>query len=165
MSTRLGVFAVAIVAGTVALRAQQIGVPAQAPPLAQGLEAWAEVFFSDAHSVTQGAPMYGGRRSTLLAAPLPTIELGTGESFCIFGKGDQRRHGWQVHVARIGGGAGVLAVDLEVTRVKSENAQPSVFRLSLKPGASVPLDYLTPDPGPSADQCGAIGMLLRVGLK
>lgn len=50
-------------------------------------------------------------------------------------------------------------------RSKIDDLQKTSVQLTLKPGDSIPLDYMVAEPLPLGRTCKAVGMLLRIGLK
>src|SRR5262245_59875284 len=97
----------------------------------------------------------------------------TSETLCVFSTEPKRHpagYGRQITVTPIKelGDTFVFRVDWTRSRDRGRvtDTPKGSVEIALKPGKSVPLDYIVPGPTDSAPQpCSAVGMLLQVDLR
>jgi hypothetical protein len=140
---------------------------AQDKGLLTHLQVGTHVYFPDGGSVARW------HRFDMTGQPGRAFEMYTTETLCVFGT-DPKRHptgyGWQITVTPVKelGDTLVFRVDWTRTRDRGRvtDAPKGSVELALRPGKSVPLDYIVPGSTESAPQpCSAVGMLLQVDLR
>ena len=142
------------------------GAPtAQSLPLLQRLETSAEVYFSDARTVTTWHAV-----TNAALARSSADEIFTAETLCVFST-DQTNpaYGWRLNVTPLKEFSNAVSVRVEWQRSRDrtrlDTAPKTSVEVTLRPGQSIPLDYIVADGVPQGDTCDAVGMLLRIGLK
>jgi hypothetical protein len=133
--------------------------------LIQRLETSAQVYFSDAHSVMTWHPLTGAGLSHSTAD-----EIFTTDTLCVFSTGPENPvYGWRLSVTPLSEARGALTIRVDWQRsrdrTKIDDLPKTSVQVTLKPGDSIPLDYIGAGPVPLGRTCEAVGMLLRIGLK
>jgi hypothetical protein len=162
-----------LVVAALSVMSSEVGTMAQSSALtiapsgslAQKLETSAQVYFSDARSVMTWHSLAGAGQSSSYAD-----EIFTTDTLCVFStSAENPAYGWRLNATPVGetGGALTVRVDWQRSRDRSkiDDLPKTSVQLTLKPGDSIPLDYIVAEPLPAGRTCKAVGMLLRIGLK
>jgi hypothetical protein len=164
--TVLVIAALGVVLSEVGTRAQSSPLTvAPSSSLVQRLETSAQVYFSDAQSVMTWHPLAGAGLAHSTAD-----EIFTTDTLCVFSTGPKNpAYGWRLNVTPLNEARGALTVRVDWQRsrdrTKIDDLPKTSVQVTLKPGDSIPLDYILAGPVPAGRTCEAVGMLLRIGLK